>query len=345
MKLECKAVGCRSLIRFTFELAEYLFSISFAPSELKIIYTAEAKEEPDGTDPFLKYRFVPDFGESYSGKKRPAVYLFSWQDQGKPSVAKISLISHVVPEVLVGHAVFVAEDRIIAVGYKYSKDGRLLGVIYCPNRAAALLDITLPDAALPDSTILQCTTSQLTPHDVSCRSPRVLQSIDNHPALLVWLSNPAGGPHATCSSLHTRDISTGETRTLVQSVWDPKTTEFPGLYLNTLPAAPFLVIASQSYIVLSSTWQSRSTVLIISLEDGELKDLTPDEDGTLYSWTVLCTDGKAQLVCTRSAPTRPPELLLGRISDDNRVQWRTLAAPNLGDQCECSIEKSTDCIN
>lgn len=302
------------------------------------MYTAEAKESSPDEDPFSKYRFVPDFGESYSGKKHPAIYLFDWKGGVEPNIAQVAFTEsqNLSLDLLLGHAVFAAENRIFAIGYEYSKDGRLLGVIYCPNRAAALWDIALPNAdiARSEESDLRCASSKLTSVDVSCRSPRVLPAHGNTPPLLVWVSNPAGGPHATCSSLHAKNLLSGEIRTLVGAVWDPKPAEFPGLYMNTLPAAPFISVASKPFIAFSSSWRSRSTVLLVSLEDGEVTDLTPDEDDIHYSWTMLCTNGSEQIICTRSALTRPPELLLGRIDEHAHVYWRVLALPHISDDCE-----------
>lgn len=338
------AIGIRLVIYvLTFGISdqEYLSSLSFSPSETKVVYTAEAMEGQSDADPFAKFRFVPDFGESYSGKKHPSVFLFDWGVQEKPTTARVAIEEPdaQTPKLLLGHPVFASENRIFAVGYEYYPDGRLLGVIYCPNRAAVLLDIALPDS-LGDGKEkeLRCSSSRLTSADVSCRSPRILRDTDGSASHVVWVSNPAGGPHATCSSLHARNIETGETRTLVASVWDPKPKEFPGLFLNTLPVSPFVRITSRPWIVLSSTWRSRSTILLVSLDDGTVKDLTlDDEHGIYYSWSLLCTDGGNQLVATRSSPTHPPELLLGHVDDGAHVHWRVLSSPDISVDCECSI--------
>lgn len=319
-------------------VSEYLYSISFSPSESRIVYTAEAKpDDSSEMDPFAKYRFVPDFGESYSGKKSPSIFLFDWKQADKPAAVKVTLEQpHSFPALL-GHAVFCDEVTIFAVNYEYSSAGRLLGVIYCPNRPAGIWEIRLPQDVEEDDKDLRCSSSKLTSSDMACRSPRVFAGIDGRPALLIWVTNAIGGPHATCSSIHVKDLSSGKTNVLVGKVWDPKPSEFPGLYLNTLPASPFLTPSSGTpYILLSSFWRSRTTVLLISLQDGTVKDLTPDDD-LHYSWTMLGTDGKDQLICTRSAPNRPPELLLGRVDDNNDVEWQVIARPHLGDERKFSF--------
>jgi acylaminoacyl-peptidase len=48
----------------------------------------------------------------------------------------------------------------------------------------------------------------------------------------------------------------------------------------------------------------------------------------LFSWTVLATDGKNRIICTRSSIAVPYEILLGVVSD-NGIQWSILDKPDL----------------
>ncbi|KAI0682049.1 Alpha/Beta hydrolase protein [Cytidiella melzeri] len=303
-------------------------------------YTDESKPEEPESDPFAKYRFVPEFGESYGGKKRPSIFVFTCTSFESSRVAKITLTDSTSPPLL-GHPVFGGEDTVFAAGYEYSEDHRLLGVIYCPNRQAGIWEITLPDNVQQgDSDVLKCDSSKLTSVDMACRSPRVFLDENGHPSQLVWISNAVGGPHATCSTLYARQLSSGETKSLVGSVRDPAPSEFPGLYLNTLPASPFVRApgSSTSCIALSSIWRSRSVVLLILLADGNIVNLTPMENDAPYSWTVLCTDGKDSLLCTCSAPNRPPQLVLGNIGENSAVQWKVVVKPDISDDLREQLE-------
>ncbi|KAG6879317.1 hypothetical protein C0992_003644 [Termitomyces sp. T32_za158] len=71
-----------------------------------------------------------------------------------------------------------------------------------------------------------------------------------------------------------------------------------------------------------------TTVLLISIADGTVKDLTP-EDGNLYSWKVLNTDSLRRVVCSRSTPISPHELVLGEFSETGKISWRVLHKPTL----------------
>ncbi len=330
-------------------MTEYLSSLSFSPSETRLVYTAEAKSEDlPKEDHFAKYRFIPQFGESYPGKKQPTLFIFDWGSQENtqgPFVSSLSYVGASPNPTLMAHAVFASEDKVFATSYEYTKDGRILGVIYCPNRLTAIWDLSLPSLTgqiTKSDGSVQCQSIRLTPNERSCRSPRVLMR-EGQSDLLVWLSNAVGGPHASCSSLHLKDLADGIDRTLVESVWDPQPADFPGLYITTLPTYPFVQLTNGSskstpYVVASSIWRSRSTVLLICLDDGKVKDLTPDSDQIHYSWTVLATNGKDQVICTRSALNKPPELVLGHIGSDSTAVWRIIAEPELDNDCECISE-------
>jgi acylaminoacyl-peptidase len=119
---------------------------------------------------------------------------------------------------------------------------------------------------------------------------------------------------------------------LVDAVFGPLEDEFPGLYPDyNLPAIPFVHPTTETFsgpcIVTHSLWGSRSTVLLVSTANGDAKDLTP-EDGDLSSWTVLTTDGESRILCARSTPVTPPELMLGEF-DDTGVSWRVIDKPSL----------------
>ena len=320
---------------------EYLSSISFSPSESKLVYVAEANAtDSTDTDPLAKYRFVPEFGEGYAGKKKPTIFLFEWdiRNDDKPSIFPLSLLQEPEVPLLLAHPVFASEDALLTVGYQYAKDGRLLGVIYCPNRSSAIWHLTLPSSRVGGESLL-CSSASLTDPNHACRSPRVLFQ-NGEATHYTWVSNAVGGPHATCSTLHVMRPSDAP-EVVVETVWEPRPNEFPGLYLNTLPVSPFIELGRSSsnpdpHVVLSSIWRSRATVLFISLSDGTVIDLSPD-DGTHYSWTVLGTDGRNQVVCTRSAPSRPPELVLGKFDDDNNIHWQVIDRPSVAEDRESFV--------
>jgi acylaminoacyl-peptidase len=334
--------------------SEYLASLSFAPSESAILYTAEGKT-PETEDPFEKFRFNPDFGEGLVGKKRPVTFILRWNSShqsttsDKPKLALVELKSK--ENVRFGQAVFSprSDNFIYATGYEFTSDGRILGLKGCYNRPSGIwqLELCLDQLRLPElgdklnpATVITVTLQKLTPVSLSCRSPRTFKR--NGGSTLAWLACPTGGAHVRASELYCLDIS-GESS---HSYLPVKTTDkplvpiipsasdgFPGLYPSyNLPSSPTIVAKSElelaPSIVFHSLWGSRNTVLLVSTQDGRVIDLTPANEG-LYSWTVLATDGRSRVVCQRSSTSVPYEILFGCFNDTGFVSWHLIDKPDL----------------
>lgn len=132
------------------------------------------------------------------------------------------------PELGFGQAIFLPSEegqnapRILATGYAQTADWKKLGIVYCANRPARLYELELAKAPNTTKTKGKDRSDQgkkeeggrlswqatgvvgLSPEDRSARSPRVFmppQGVSIHP-LVVYISNPVGGVHSSCSSLH-----------------------------------------------------------------------------------------------------------------------------------------------
>ncbi|KAH7927981.1 alpha beta-hydrolase [Leucogyrophana mollusca] len=340
-----------------FHTDDVLSSLSFSPSESALLYTAEANvDAPEGpdADPYPKFRYVPHFGEAAYSKKRPAIFLFRWRSPNESSdfssskTKSLTALSPALPapaSVIFAQAVFASEDRVFATGYDYTDDGRLLGIKGCFNRPSGIWELTLPPQLDVDTSDLcassPCTSLKLTSSGRSCRSPRILRDANGSPTKLLWLSSATGGPHASSVSLHSRNLSPelSEAKLLIDTVWDPAADAFPGLYTEyNLPSRSFLHLSGSAYVVAQSLWKSRTTVLLIDVTTGSVRDVTPAiSEDTLYSWNVLCTDGGRQVVCSRSTPTTPSEIVLGRFDERGNVKWKVLDKPTLSPDAERAL--------
>ncbi|CAK5282043.1 unnamed protein product [Mycena citricolor] len=321
--------------------ADPMFSaLSFSPLDTALAYVAEGKEP---TEPEEKFRLKPTLGETYSGKQRPTIFVFRWGTDD--STGGSAGVSTGLP-LLFGEPVFSPIDSsiIYATGYEYARDGRLLGPVYCNNRAAGIWEITLQAN----------TARKLTPGNESCRSPRAYNR--GGKTLLFWYSTASGGPHAGTSALNSLELPVQQdaelsslTRVLVDTVWaQPSSADvFPGLYpdANLAQSSCLVSACGVDYIVLSSTWGSRGTVLAVSLSTGTVEDLTPDVDGRLYHWSVLGTDGGSQIICSRSAPAVPPEIVLLRLGSTIRdVYGQVLQTPKLGDKVKAALQELSSTV-
>lgn len=314
-------------------ILEHLSSLAFSPSETSLVYTAEANAPKDTGDPYHRFRYTPHFGEGIAGKKRPTLFIYTWSrvDQTR----KLTALSVSSPA-LFGQAIFSPDgNTIYATGYEYTTDGRLLGVKGCLNRPSGIWQLSVPSTTPTGEELLQTVSStvkKLTPSHLSCRSPRILSH--NGASTLFWLACHTGGAHASTSMLYSYDIAAGSSvngvgTPLVDLVFDPHDGTFPGLFPDfNLPLLPFVHPASLSGpgLVTHSTWRSRSTVLLISTNDGAVTDLTP-EDGNLYSWRVHATDGKSRIICSRSSPLSVHEFVLGEFDEIGKVAWRVIEKP------------------
>jgi len=331
--------------------SEVFGSLEFTPSELGLVYVAELKtSDKDDKDPYRKYRFNPDFGEGFVGKSNPAIFFLRWS----PSSANLFRLNTAgFGDVRFGQPIFDPRNPNIlyATGYEFTADGRMLGIKGCFNRPSGIWRLAIPqpspieeDADVnTECTIIDVeTTQKLTSSHLSCRSPRILDTGER--SLLIWLACTCGGAHVSTTTLHRLDITqklddkallAAETP-FVGMVQNPlkDTSTFPGLYppYNIL-SSPFTSYREgndrQHGILLSSQWGSRTTILRVSLKDGNIQEVTPATDGKLYSWSVLATDGGENFVCSRSAPDVPYEVLLGKFQQNGEVSWLLVDKPKL----------------
>jgi len=110
--------------------------------------------------------------------------------------------------------------------------------------------------------------------------------------------------------------------------------DFPGLYTEyTMPSSSFLHRGDHVYVVLQSLWGSRTTVLFIDTDSGAITDKTKiHANEPMYSWSVLATDSKMRVLCTRSTPTTPADVLLGYFNKHGDLSWKVLDKPVLSEE-------------
>ncbi|KAJ7683843.1 Alpha/Beta hydrolase protein [Mycena rosella] len=252
-------------------------------------------EAKEPVDALEQFAFTPYIGRVFR-QEAPHDFVFCWDASGT-SLAIIALdLDHPI--------LFGQPPYHLCTGYEYTHDGRLLGLRWCYNRPSGIWEITLHDG-LPTS--LHCTSKKLTPAHLSCRSPSIHYDADRKIGRLFWLSCASSGPHGGTFSLHEFT-----TQALVDTIWEPRASDgFPGLYINAnLPASPFVTLDGKLFLF--STLHS---------------------DRKLYSWSVLATDGCERVVCSRSAPSIPPEIVLGSINAAGEISWRVIHSPYISPLC------------
>ncbi|KIJ41939.1 hypothetical protein M422DRAFT_171727 [Sphaerobolus stellatus SS14] len=330
-----------------FHINPLLFTLSFSKSETSFVYCAEAKapeakDTPEERED--KFRYIPDFGERLNGKKRPTLYLFTWNSQnyeGNSEEAPIDSAISVVPlnpslpegsTFVFGQASFSPDEKhIFATGYPQTLDGRRLGPAGCWNHPSSIFKLTLPEDISSESAEVSLVAEQITSSDVSARSPRVSDSNSGEPYTIVWLENK-GPAHASATALLALRSDEIKPRTLVDYVHDPRSGEFPGLYVDQLPSRPFLALDPNSnnlaHIITHSFRGSYQDIYAVSLDDGRVWNITTSND---YSWIVAGTNGRDRVLAVRSSLNSPPELLEGTIALGHIPSWRVIDKPVLSD--------------
>ncbi|KAJ7126068.1 Alpha/Beta hydrolase protein [Mycena epipterygia] len=285
-------------------------NVSWNEAGTQFLYVAETFVAEENNDDYL-----PDFGDALLGKKRPGIFLVD--------IPTLTVRLVVSPEpdgsVAYGQPVFTSPTTIVAVGYGALDDSRRTGLIYCQNRLARLFhfDLAAQTAGTP-----------LTPAGRSVRSPRVGLGV------LTYISNMQGGPHGSCAQLHLRrlplSLSVCSDDVLVPTVFHASNSEFPGLYLDQLPSAPFLLVQGVPYIALTSGWRSRTVPLLVSLDTKIVTNLAPCSTSglvqpqALMSYHVFRTDGRSRILASRSCLNLADELVMYDLND--KAEWVSLAA-------------------
>lgn len=297
--------------------------LAWSNSESHLLYVAE-KKRPKGTTFFQsrppsantaqtdapgdKFLFREDWGEALVNKSEPVLCILDVVS------GTVSVLDGLPPHLSPGQALWAPADTgVLFVGWS-SAPGRL-GITYCTNRRSALYYIDLSGA--------QCVRLSEGQEDETCVwSPRL--SPDQ--CRVVYLQNPAGGPHHQCSQLRVYDWYTKQTRVVVDIVAAPESADaFPGLYCAELPTRCW---ASDSQrVVLATAWRSRQELVVVDTEHGDVTPITAEGDQSAGCWKLLDIDAQDLMVAARSSPSCPPHLVAGFLparSPDSPVLWASL---------------------
>ncbi|KAJ1674127.1 hypothetical protein EV182_003909, partial [Spiromyces aspiralis] len=226
-----------------------------------------------------KYEIEEDWGESYNGKRPPAIVVVDLEKQEAYTLFDKFAEAKVSPGQvrLVGGE---GSERLVFTGYSYKT--RKYGIIACQNRPAKIYQCDLGGNDWKD----------LTPEYHSVRSPRV-SPCGRYMAFIV--SN-LGGAHAGTSRLGVYDFETERSWIVVPEVQVPNSKitaaskdgevdlppGFPGLHAGQLPNKCWVRLDSDNasgigeYVLLAnSLWRSRMTVLAIDFAAKKLPNATP----------------------------------------------------------------------
>ncbi|GAA5930332.1 uncharacterized protein JCM15063_004777 [Sporobolomyces koalae] len=381
-------------INVTKETGDFYFDATFGgprwhPDNEYIVFTAEAPAPKGSDDPYArpapeKFRYTPDYGETFTGKKEPTLFLIALsgpaRQSGPPARASLHRLTFPTTggeHVNFGQPIFVPQQtgsdlKLLATGYSSLPDDRKLGIVYCANRPARIyeLAVTAKEEQGEKRVFETSNVTPLSPADQSARSPRVFYSgaeSQSPEITAVYVSNRLGGAHSSCATLRLltlrHDAHDWEDKEIVPVVPSPKSVDdFPGLYIDQLPSnESFLSLESGLHLAFASIWRSRRVPLLVNLTDGQVTSLAPwpkaDEDDVvlpylhkeqeLNSFSVFGTDGAQRVLASRSGPTRVPEIVLADLkgnSNLDEVTWLVIRKTSLSPELTDALSKLSSTV-
>ncbi|KAL6007305.1 hypothetical protein ACLOJK_032802 [Asimina triloba] len=282
-----------------------------------------------------------DWGETYSGKRQPALFVFSIKSGDVRAVEGIDKSLSVGQVVWSPASSEGVQKYLVFVGWTAEcgpqKVSRKLGIKYCYNRPCALFAIRHPFQELSNTTEDLAAAMNLTRGISSAYLPR-FSSMDAFEQ--INRSNRTLLNHCHLQQLATvynvllnyRIAWSGqqEAFVIVPVVMCPEEDCFPGLYCSTFLSEPWL--SDGRAIVMSSNWGSIQVILTIDVLSGKVSRITPTP--SVHSWDILAVDGD-DILAVSSSPIDSPQIKYGRFisQKDETVastawNWMDVSSPS-----------------
>ncbi|KAK1439527.1 hypothetical protein QVD17_05347 [Tagetes erecta] len=267
-----------------------------------------------------------DWGEAYSGKRQPALFVIHINSGDVCAVQGIGR-SLSVGQVVWAPTTKGSHEYLVFVGWP--SDTRKFGMKYCYNRPCAIYAVMAPsfgsekrDIAINDDV----TVINLTQGTSSAFLPRFTPD----GKLLVFLSAKTcvdTGAHSATHSLHKiewdtdREPSPAKIVDVVPVVMCPEDGGFPGIYCFDFLSKPWL--SDGSTMIFSSVWRSTEVILSVNVLSGKVTRITPNNSN--HSWSLLALDGN-NILAVCSSLVDVPQIKYGSITkeDSKDAIWRWL---------------------
>ncbi|XP_010246335.1 PREDICTED: acylamino-acid-releasing enzyme isoform X2 [Nelumbo nucifera] len=261
------------------------------------------------------------WGETYSGKRQPALFvidIYSGDVRAVEGIEKSLSVGQVVwaPSTQGSHQYLVFVGWSSETGPQ--KVARKLGIKYCYNRPCALYTIRAPvhepeaELSLKNNAAEDFALVNLTQGISSAFFP--VFSLDGK--FLVFLSAKSAvdtGVHCATESLHRIDWSidgkpcpSSNIVDLVPVVMCAEDGAFPGLYCSSLLNKPWL--SDGCTMILSSVWGSIRVILSVDVLSGKVSRISPAD--SCSSWNVLTLDGD-NIIAVSSSLIHLPQIKYG----------------------------------
>ncbi|XP_062108224.1 acylamino-acid-releasing enzyme isoform X2 [Humulus lupulus] len=269
-----------------------------------------------------------DWGETYAGKRQPALFVINI-NSGEVQAVKGIEKSVSVGQVVWAPSISGSDQYLVFVGW--SSDKRKLGIKYCYNRPCALYAIKAPFYETKtnkddhkDSLTEDVPAVKLTQSISSSFFPRF--SPDGKS--LVFLSARSSvdsGAHSATESLHRIEWPTDGNLSsslkivdVIPVIMSAEDGCFPGLYCSSFLSNSWL--SDGCTIILTSIWGSSQVLLSANVLSAEVSRISPTDSS--FSWNLLALDGD-NVVAVSSSPVDVPQIKYGHltVNETKNATW------------------------
>ncbi|RZC49833.1 hypothetical protein C5167_018260, partial [Papaver somniferum] len=271
--------------------------------------------------------FEEDWGEAYSGKKRPGLFVVNIIS------GDVHVVDGISKSLSVGQVVWAPKNDdlnqyLVFVGWPSDRGSE--NIVPCALytvKASFHKSETDKLETKGDRTEDKTAAISLTQGISSAFLPRF--SPDGKS--LVFLSAKSAvdtGAHSATDSLHRIDWPTDGkpcvSLKLVDVIPVVKCAQedcFPGLYRSSFLHNPWL--SDGQTVVMSSYWRSSQVIISVDVLSGRVSRVTPNSSA---SWNILALDGD-NILSVSSSPIEPPEIKYGYSTERKEWNWLDISSP------------------
>ncbi|KAL5712432.1 acylaminoacyl-peptidase [Ranunculus cassubicifolius] len=281
--------------------------------------------------------YEEDWGETYAGKRQPALFVVNIISE------KVRAVEGISKSLSVGQVVWAPitngnKQYLVFVGWSSKtiphQYPRKLGIKYCYNRPCGLYAVRAPiqeseaDNHQTKNEVAEVTDTvvNLTEGISSAYFPRF--SPDG--LHLVFLSSKCSvdtGAHSATDSLHRINWLPNSSTKIIDVVPVVMSAEdgcFPGLYCSSFLSKPWL--SDGCTMIFSSYWGSVQVILSVNVISGKVSRISTTDSSS--SWNVLALDGD-HILAVSSSPIDPLQMKYG-VPDVNSIAgwgWLDVSSP------------------
>ncbi|XP_058724235.1 acylamino-acid-releasing enzyme-like [Vicia villosa] len=274
-----------------------------------------------------------DWGETYAGKRQPALFVINI------SSGEVQAVKGIDKSLSVGQVVWApssegSEQYLVFVGWSF--ETRKLGIKYCYNRPCSIYVVKAPHESKTNENEIHSTENAQALNLTQTISSAFLPRFSPDGKFLVFLSARSSvdsGAHSATNSLHRidwpKDVNfhqSAKVHDVIPVVLCAEDDGFPGLYFSTILSYPWL--SDGHTLVIPSVWHSRQVLLSVDVLSGQVRQITPADSN--FSWSLLTLHGN-NIFAVSSSPVDVPQVKYGTFVEkeagNNEWSWSDVSNP------------------